>query len=196
MQFIATKLTGAWIVEPEPHQDERGLFARTFCAREFQNQGLANVFVQCNTSWNSQKGTVRGLHYQLAPASEVKLVRCTAGSLWDVIVDLRPESPTYLHHIGIELTAGNRLALYIPKMFAHGFQTLEDGSEAFYQMSEFYAPELATGLRYDDPKLGITWPLPVASISAKDQSWALLSPGWAESSSGNLSGPIDSPVSK
>jgi dTDP-4-dehydrorhamnose 3,5-epimerase len=136
------------------------------------------------------------LHYQLAPASEVKLVRCTAGSLWDVIVDLRPESPTYLHHIGIELTAGNRLALYIPKMFAHGFQTLEDGSEAFYQMSEFYAPELATGLRYDDPKLGITWPLPVASISAKDQSWALLSPGWAESSSGNLSGPIDSPVSK
>jgi dTDP-4-dehydrorhamnose 3,5-epimerase len=173
MRFTATKLDGAWIVEPEPHQDDRGLFARTFCAREFRKQGLTNTFVQCNTSWNSHRGTIRGLHYQLPPSCEVKLVRCTAGSLWDVIVDMRPDSPTYLQHVGVELTARNRHALYIPEMFAHGFQTLEDGSEAFYQMSEFYAPELATGLRYGDPKLGIRWPLAVASISDKDQRWAL-----------------------
>ena len=174
MRFTPTKLDGAWIVEPEPQEDDRGLFARTFCAREFRDQGLTSAFVQCNTSWNSHKGTVRGLHYQLPPACEVKLVRCTAGSLWDVIVDMRSDSPTYLQHVSIELTARNRRALYIPKMFAHGFQTLDDGSEVFYQMSEFYAPELATGLRYSDPKLGIRWPLPVASMSDKDQSWELL----------------------
>jgi dTDP-4-dehydrorhamnose 3,5-epimerase len=174
MRFIATKLKGACIVEPEPHKDSRGLFARTFCAREFRDQGLAETFVQCNTSWNTHKGTVRGLHYQLSPSSEAKLVRCTAGGIWDVIVDLRPGSPTYLQHVGIELSAWNRRALYIPEMFAHGFQTLEDGTEVFYQMSEFYAPELARGLRYDDPRLGIRWPLPVSSISEKDEKWALL----------------------
>jgi dTDP-4-dehydrorhamnose 3,5-epimerase len=174
MRFIATELGGAYIVEPELHEDNRGLFARTFCAREFREQGLLDVFVQCNTSWNSRKGTVRGLHYQLAPSSEIKLVRCTAGALLDVIVDLRPDSTTYLQHAGVELTAKNRRALYIPEMFAHGFQTLEDGTEVFYQMSEFYAPKAARGLRYDDPKLGIRWPLPVASISDQDESWALL----------------------
>jgi dTDP-4-dehydrorhamnose 3,5-epimerase len=174
MRFIATKLEGACIVEPEPHQDNRGLFARTFCAHEFRNQGLAETFVQCNTSWNAHKGTVRGLHYQLSPSCEAKLVRCTAGGVWDVIVDLRPESPTYLQHVGVELSARNRRALYIPEMFAHGFQTLEDGTEVFYQMSEFYTPESARGLRHDDPKLGIRWPLPVTSISEKDEKWALL----------------------
>src|SRR6516162_10254174 len=114
MKFAATKLEGAWVVEPELHEDNRGLFARTFCAREFREQGLLDVFVQCNTSWNSRKGTVRGLHYQLAPSSEIKLVRCTAGALLDVIVDLRPDSTTYLQHAGVELTAKNRRALYIP----------------------------------------------------------------------------------
>jgi dTDP-4-dehydrorhamnose 3,5-epimerase len=174
MRFIATKLGGSFIIEPEPHEDSRGLFARTFCAREFHEQGLVDSFVQCNTSWNARKGTVRGLHYQLVPSSEVKLVRCTAGALWDVIVDLRPDSQTYLQHVAIELTAKNRRALYIPETFAHGFQTLEDGAEAFYQMSEFYAPKLARGLRYDDPKLGVKWPLAVASISDQDQGWALM----------------------
>lgn len=174
MRFVATKLKGAWIVEPKPHEDDRGLFARTFCAREFRSRGLPEAFVQCNTSWNALKGTLRGLHYQLSPSCEAKLVRCTAGSLWDVIVDLRPDSPTYLQHLGVELTATNRRALYIPKMFAHGFQTLEDGTEVFYQMSEFYAPELATGLRHDDPKLGIAWPLPITAISDTDRAWPLL----------------------
>ncbi len=174
MRFIATKLEGAYIVEPEPQEDSRGLFARTFCAHEFGDQGLVGTFVQCNTSWNARKGTVRGLHYQSPPSCEVKLVRCTAGSVWDVFVDLRQNSPTYLQNVGVELSASNRRALYIPKMFAHGFQTLEDGAEVFYQMSEFYAPEVAKGLRYDDPKLGIAWPLTVACISEKDKTWALL----------------------
>ena len=158
----------------QPHVDSRGLFARTFCAREFGGRGLADNFVQCNTSWNACKGTIRGLHYQLPPSSEVKLVRCTAGALWDVIVDLRPDSPTYLRHVGIELSARNRFALYIPGMFAHGFQTLEENTEVFYQMSEFYAPKLSRGIRYNDPKLGVEWPLPAASVSDQDLSWTLL----------------------
>jgi dTDP-4-dehydrorhamnose 3,5-epimerase len=174
MQFTATKLAGAYIIAPQLHEDSRGLFARTYCAREFREQGLVDSFVQCNTSCNARKGTVRGLHYQLPPSCEVKLVRCTAGALWDVIVDLRPASPTYLQHVNVELTARNRRALYIPEMCAHGLQTLEDSTEVFYQMSEFYAPKLARGLRHDDPKLGIRWPLPVTSISEQDQSWALL----------------------
>jgi len=174
MRFIATKLAGACIIEPEPHQDSRGLFARTFCAWEFRGHGMVDNFVQCNTSWNARKGTLRGLHYQLPPSSEVKLVRCTAGALWDVVVDLRPGSPTYLQHVGVELNANNRRALYIPAMFAHGFQALDDGTEVFYQMSEFYAPKSARGLRFDDPKLGIKWPLTVTSISDQDLHWTLL----------------------
>ena len=175
MHFIATPLAGAWIVQSAPHQDHRGLFARTYCAREFCAQGLMDSFVQCNTSWNARKGTIRGLHYQAPPSSEAKLVRCTAGALVDVIVDLRPASPTYLETYSVELTAANRLALYIPELFAHGFQTLEDDTEVFYQMSEFYSPKLGRGLRYNDPELGINWPLPVASISDQDLSWPLLS---------------------
>ena len=174
MRFITTKLKGAYLVEPESHKDSRGLFARTFCAHEFREQGLVSAFVQCNTSWNAQRGTIRGLHFQLPPSGEVKLVRCTAGSLWDVIVDLRPDSPTYLQHFAVELSARNRLALYIPEMFAHGFQTLEDATEVFYQMSEFYTPKLAQGIRYDDPKIGVPWRLPVTAISDQDLSWTLL----------------------
>jgi dTDP-4-dehydrorhamnose 3,5-epimerase len=174
MHFSETKLSGAYLIEAQLHQDSRGLFARTYCASEFRAQGLLNSFVQCNTSWNARKGTLRGLHYQLPPSSEAKLVRCTAGAIWDVIVDLRPNSPTYLQHVAVELTASNRLALYIPERFAHGFQALDDATEVFYQMSDFYAPKLANGLRYDDPAIGIQWPLPVTSISDQDLSWSLL----------------------
>jgi dTDP-4-dehydrorhamnose 3,5-epimerase len=174
MRFSATQLAGAYVIAPQLHEDSRGFFARTYCEREFREQGLVDSFVQCNTSWNARKGTVRGLHYQLSPSSEVKLVRCTTGAVWDVIVDLRPNSPTYLQHLTVELTAKNRLALYIPPMFAHGFQALEDATEVFYQMSDFYAPKLATGIRYDDPKIGIEWPLPVTSISDQDLRWASL----------------------
>jgi dTDP-4-dehydrorhamnose 3,5-epimerase len=174
MRFTATRLENAWIVEPEPHEDDRGLFARTFCAREFRDHSLVDTFVQCNTSWNSREGTIRGLHYQVPPSSEVKLVRCTAGALWDVIVDLRPASPTYLEHVAVELTAKNRRALYIPEMFAHGFQSLDDGTEVFYQMSEFYQSKSARGLRYDDPVLRIEWPLTVTAVSDQDRSWPLL----------------------
>src|SRR6516162_9812063 len=152
MKFIGTKLEGAWVIEPRLYEDSRGLFARTYCTREFREQGLVDSFVQCNTSWNARKGTVRGLHYQLPPSSEAKLVRCTAGALLDVIIDLRPESATYLQHFAVELTAKNRLALYIPKMFAHGFQALEDSTEVLYQISEFYVSQSARGLRYNDPK--------------------------------------------
>jgi dTDP-4-dehydrorhamnose 3,5-epimerase len=174
MRFTELALKGAYLIEPQPHEDTRGLFARTFCAREFHEQGLAENFVQCSTSWNAHEGTVRGMHYQLPPSCEVKLVRCTAGALWDVIVDLRLDSPTYLQHAGLELSARNRLSLYIPKMFAHGYQTLGDGTEIFYQMSEFYAPELSIGLRYNDPKLGLRWPLPVSIVSEKDRNLELL----------------------
>jgi dTDP-4-dehydrorhamnose 3,5-epimerase len=180
MHFVQTNLEGAWIIEPQPNQDARGFFARTFCAKEFGARGLVDRFVQCNISRNTRRGTLRGLHYQLPPSPEAKLVRCTAGALLDVIVDLRPASPTYLQSYSVELSAGNRLALYIPEMFAHGFQTLEDSTEVYYQMSEFFAPELGRGLRYDDPKLGIKWPLSVASISAQDLSWPLLPEGSSE----------------
>lgn len=174
MKFTETKLRGAFVVEVEPQADARGLFARTFCAREFQARGLATSFVQCSVSQNLKRGTVRGLHYQQPPACEVKLVRCTAGALMDVIVDLRPGSPTYLQHLGVELTARNRRTLYVPEMFAHGFQTLEDDTEVFYQISAFFEPTLATGIRHDEPKLGIEWPLPVSVMSEKDRQWPLL----------------------
>jgi dTDP-4-dehydrorhamnose 3,5-epimerase len=174
MRFEPTKLSGMFIVEVEPHEDSRGIFARTFCAREFAEQGLVSTFVQSSVSFNRKRGTLRGLHYQLPPACEAKLVRCTAGSLYDVIVDLRPDSPTYLQHIGVELTARNRRAVYVPEMFAHGFQSLEDETEVFYQISAFFVPDKSTGIRHDDPKLGISWPLPVSVISEKDARWPLL----------------------
>jgi dTDP-4-dehydrorhamnose 3,5-epimerase len=174
MQFIPTKLAGTYIVELEPREDERGFFARTFCAREFKAHGLATEFVQCSVSLTRKRGTLRGMHYQLPPAAEAKLVRCTRGALLDVLVDLRPDSATRFDHIAVELTAQNRRALYVPEMVAHGFQTLEDETEVFYQISQFYAPDKATGVRYDDPKLGIRWPLPVSTINQKDLNWPLL----------------------
>jgi dTDP-4-dehydrorhamnose 3,5-epimerase len=174
MIFQPTSLAGAFIVDIDPREDSRGLFARTFCVREFAAVGLEKDFVQCSVSFNRFRGTLRGLHYQLAPCTEAKLVRCTSGAIHDVIVDFRPDSPTYLRHFSIELSAKNRRALYVPKMFAHGLQTLEDDTEIFYHISEYYAPEQSTGLKYDDPVLGISWPLPISSISDKDAAWPRL----------------------
>lgn len=174
MRFLATKLPGAFILEAEPHGDARGMFARTFCAREFAAHGLVTAFVQCSTSFTAQRGTVRGMHYQRPPHTEVKLVRCTAGAIHDVIVDLRPGSATYGQHLAVELTAQNRRSLYVPEMFAHGYQTLTENAEVFYQMHAFYAPESATGVRFDDPKLGLAWPLPLGAIAEKDRTWPLL----------------------
>lgn len=174
MKFIETKLKGAYIIELEEHVDHRGFFARAFCAKEFAMRGLKPVTEQCNLSYNYKKATLRGMHYQVAPATETKIVRCIRGAIYDVIVDMRPDSPTYLSYISVELSAENRRALYIPEMMAHGFQTLTDGAEVFYQMGGFYAPDCARGLHYDDPILDIDWPLPVSEISEKDATWPLL----------------------
>ncbi|MBD2771251.1 dTDP-4-dehydrorhamnose 3,5-epimerase [Iningainema tapete] len=173
MLFTETSLQGAFLIDLEPRQDIRGFFARTFCQQEFLAHGLKPTVAQCNVAFNYKKGTLRGMHYQVASATEVKLVRCTQGAIYDVIIDLRAESPTYKLHIGVELTAQNRRALYVPEMFAHGYQTLTDEAEVVYQMSEFYAPEQGRGLRYDDPAFAIEWPLPVSEISEKDTCWQL-----------------------
>ena len=159
MRFTDSPLTGAKVVEIEAREDARGLFARTWCQQEFVAQGLSGDMVQSSISRNLHRGTVRGMHLQLPPSREAKLVRCTRGSIYDVIVDLRPGSKTFLWHFGIELTERNHTALYIPPLMAHGFQTLEDDSEILYQMSDFYAPQLAFGLRWDDAALGIRWPI-------------------------------------
>jgi dTDP-4-dehydrorhamnose 3,5-epimerase len=172
MVFIETKLKGAYLVETEPIADERGFFARTFCREEFTSHGLNARVVQCNLSYNRQKGTLRGMHYQVSPRQEVKLVSCVSGSIYDVIVDLRQESPTYCECTAVELSArGHRRMLYIPEGFAHGFQTLEDDAEVFYQMSESYAPECARGVRWDDPAFGIPWPDGPRIISERDRSY-------------------------
>ncbi|PIG90422.1 dTDP-4-dehydrorhamnose 3,5-epimerase [Gloeocapsopsis sp. IPPAS B-1203] len=174
MKFTQTPLKGAYIIDIEEKPDHRGFFARTYCAEEFAAHGLKATVAQCNLSFNHHKGTLRGMHYQVAPACETKLVRCISGAIYDVIVDMRPQSPTYLQHIGVELSAQNRRALYVPEMFAHGYQALTDGAEVVYQVGEFYTPGYERGLRYDDPVLGIDWPIPVSEISAKDAAWALL----------------------
>jgi dTDP-4-dehydrorhamnose 3,5-epimerase len=174
MIFLETLLKGAYVVELERHEDERGFFARSWCEKEFSSKSLETKLVQCNVSFNKRKGTLRGLHYQLPPHAEAKLVRCTRGALYDVIVDLRSGSPTFLKWFGVELTAENYRMLYIPERFAHGFQTLKDGTEIFYQMSEFYSPEAARGLCWDDPRLGIAWPLADLTISKKDMEYANL----------------------
>lgn len=171
MIFHETALPGAFVIELEKCEDERGFFARSWCVHEFAAKGLDTTLVQCNVSFNKQKGTLRGLHYQIPPHAEVKLVRCTKGSLLDVIVDLRKDSPTFLKWFAIELTASNHRMLYIPKLFAHGFQTLEDETEIFYQMSEFYEPAAAKGLRWNDPRLGINWPAAGRTMSQKDQAY-------------------------
>lgn len=171
MIFAETPLLGAYVIEIEKHEDERGFFARSWCVREFSAKGLDPHIVQCDVSFNRLKGTLRGLHYQIPPHAEVKLVRCNKGSLFDVIVDLRKDSPTFLKWVGIELTAANHRMLYIPKLFAHGFQTLEDDTEIFYQMSEFYEPAAARGIRWNDPNLGINWPDGDRTMSQKDQAY-------------------------
>lgn len=168
MIFTETVLPGAFVIDPEPREDARGLFARTWCGREFQARGLETGIAQCSTSFNKRKGTLRGLHYQVPPAAETKIVRCTRGSLYDVAVDLRPDSPTFLGHVGVVLTADNRRMLYVPIGFAHGFQTLEDDTEIFYQISEFCAPEHARGVRWDDPLFGISWPVDQRTVIERD----------------------------
>jgi len=169
--FAPTPLAGAFVVDLEPKRDDRGFFAREFCRREFDEQGLRFSVVQASTSYNRHKGIVRGLHFQYPPAAETKIVRCTRGAIFDVIVDLRPESPTYLRHFGVTLTLENRRQLYVPTRFAHGYQVLEDDTEVGYQVDEFHTPELEGGLPHDDPSLGIAWPIAVTSLSDKDRAW-------------------------
>ena len=175
MIFTETKLKGAFIIDLEERKDDRGAFARTFCVREFEAHGLTLAIAQANWAHNHKAGTLRGMHYQAPPAAETKLVRCTRGAVYDVIVDLRPDSPTYLQHVAVELSGDNHRAIYIPQQFAHGYQTLTDDAELSYQVSEFYAPGHERGLRYDDPALGIRWPLPVSVISDKDANLPLMS---------------------
>ncbi len=173
MIFTETKLKGAFRIDLELRKDDRGYFARSFCQQEFEAHGLQKIVSQSNVSFNEKKGTLRGMHFQIAPKAEAKLVRCTRGALYDVIVDLRPESSTYCAWTAVELTADNGRMLYIPEGFAHGFQTLEDNTEVFYQMFEFYSPEHARGVRWDDPAFGISWPLPDPVMSDKDRAYKL-----------------------
>jgi dTDP-4-dehydrorhamnose 3,5-epimerase len=169
--FTETKLPGAFVIELEKHADQRGFFARAYCEREFKARGLNPDVVQCNVSFNKRKGTLRGMHFQVAPFAEAKLVRCTSGSIYDVIVDLRPSSPAFKEYFAVELSAENRKMLYIPEEFAHGFQTLRDGTEVFYQMSQYFSPEHARGVRWDDPAFGIAWPEDERIIVEKDRSY-------------------------
>jgi dTDP-4-dehydrorhamnose 3,5-epimerase len=171
MFFIETQVAGAFVVEPERIGDTRGFFARTWCRREFEEQGLNPALVQCSISFNRRKGTLRGMHYQAPPHEETKLVRCTAGAIYDVAIDLRAASPTFGAHTAVVLGAGNRRGLYVPEGCAHGFLTLEDDTEVAYQMSEFYAPESSRGVRWDDPAFGIDWPGEVHEIAERDRTY-------------------------
>jgi dTDP-4-dehydrorhamnose 3,5-epimerase len=171
MIFTETELRGAYIIEPERLEDERGFFARTWCQHEFRAHQLNPNLVQCNVSFNRRKGTLRGMHYQVAPYEEAKVVRCTMGAIYDVVIDLRPYSTTFKLWLAIELTADNHKMLYVPEGMAHGFQTLEDNTEVLYLMAEFYHPECASGVRWNDPAFGIQWPLSVQAISTKDQQY-------------------------
>jgi dTDP-4-dehydrorhamnose 3,5-epimerase len=174
MIFAETKLKGAFIIDLDRRMDERGFFARAFCQKEFHDHGLKSVIAQANVASNARKGTLRGMHFQYPPAAESKLVRCTRGAILDIIVDLRPESPTYLDHVSVELNEDNMTALYVPERFAHGYQVLRDNTDTSYQVGEFYTPNAESGLRHDDPRLGLKWPLPVSVISSKDQAFRLL----------------------
>lgn len=176
MYFQETQLQGAFIVDLERREDTRGFFARSWCADEFAVCGLESRLVQCNISFNQRRGTLRGMHFQIAPHSETKIARCTMGAIYDVIIDLRPASPTYTQHFGIELNAQNRRMLYIPEGFAHGFQTLTDDTEVFYQMSEFFHPESAGGVRWNDPAFAIDWPLPDPIMADKDRAYPDFAP--------------------
>ena len=174
MHFTRTSLPGVIIVEPEPARDSRGLFARTFSAEEFSEHGIHPAVAQCSTSFNTAAHTLRGLHYQTGAAGEDKLVRCTRGAAWDVAVDLRPDSPSFRRWVGVELTADNRRAVRIPPGCAHGFLTLEDATEVFYQISTAYSPAHGRGVRWDDPEIGIVWPAAPRVISERDASWDYL----------------------
>jgi dTDP-4-dehydrorhamnose 3,5-epimerase len=174
VNFVQTPLAGAFLIELEPAEDERGFFARVFCEEEFAAHGLDSRCAQASICQNNRRGTVRGMHLQLPPVAEAKLVRCIRGAIHDVIVDLRPGSPTFLQNYAAELSRENHLALYVPPMFAHGYQVLEDDTELYYQMSERYAPGRERGFRFDDPKVGISWPLSVSVISPKDRSLPLV----------------------
>jgi dTDP-4-dehydrorhamnose 3,5-epimerase len=171
MIFTPMPLDGGFVIEPERIEDPRGFFARTWCEREFQTRGLETRIAQCSLSFNKKKGTLRGMHYQARPFAETKMVRCTRGSMYDVIIDLRPDSSTFTRHFGVVLTEGNAKMSYIPAGFAHGFQTLEDDTEVFYQMSEFYSPEHARGVRWDDPAFGIRWPDDDRTIVDRDRTY-------------------------
>jgi dTDP-4-dehydrorhamnose 3,5-epimerase len=173
MKFTETKLKDAFIIDIEEKHDHRGFFARTFCAQEFEAHGLKPVVSQCNLSYNYKKGTLRGMHYQIPPAAESKFIRCIKGAIYDVIIDMRPESPSFLSHIGVELSAENHRGLYVPEMFAHGYQALTDETEILYMVGEFYTPGYERGLRYSDPFFNIEWPLEVSEISEKDLNWPL-----------------------
>lgn len=176
MIFTPTPLKDAMTVAPEIRADDRGGFARSFCAREFSAAGLDPLVVQCNISFNHLRGTLRGMHFQMPPAAEAKLVRCTRGAIFDCIIDLRPDSPSFLKHFGVELTDRNHLALFVPKGFAHGYVTLTDDTEITYQVSEYYTPGLESGIRYNDPLFNIQWPVEIAQISPKDAAWPDFNP--------------------
>lgn len=178
MKFIETELAGAWLIELEPAVDERGFFARSWCQREFAEHGLDSQLVQCNISYNARRGTLRGMHYQAAPHGETKLVRVTRGAIYDVLLDVRADSPTFGRWQAFELSADNRRALYIPEGVAHGFQTLSDDADVFYQMGAFYHPQAARGIRWDDPRFAIAWPEAERTISERDRGYSL----WQEAS--------------
>jgi dTDP-4-dehydrorhamnose 3,5-epimerase len=171
MIFTPTTLENATVIDLERHEDERGFFARSWCRREFEAHGLEPDLVQCDISFNLRKGTLRGMHYQIGPHEEAKLVRCTRGALYDVAVDLRRDSPSYKKSLGVVLSAENRRMLYVPKGFAHGFLTLKDGTEVFYQMSDYYAPESQRGFRWNDPAFAIAWPAEVRFMSERDRAY-------------------------
>jgi len=174
MVFTETKLKGAFLIDLERREDSRGFFARAFCQKEFTAHGLKPTIAQANVAFNIKKGTLRGMHFQFPPAPETKLVRCTRGAILDIIVDLRPESTTYLQHISVELNEENQRSLYVPERFAHGYQALRDNTDTSYQVGEFYTPSAESGLLHNDPKLNLEWPLPVSVISDKDQKFVLL----------------------
>ncbi|MBW8831848.1 MAG: dTDP-4-dehydrorhamnose 3,5-epimerase family protein [Burkholderiales bacterium] len=174
MIFKETKLRGAFIIDIDPRKDDRGFFARAFCQNELVAHGLKPIIAQANIAFNKSKGTLRGMHFQYPPFAETKIVRCTRGAILDIIVDLRPESDTYLDHVAVELTADNYRALYVPERFAHGYQALADSTETSYQVGEFYAPDSEGGLHCLDPRLGLRWPLPAGNTSPKDAVWPFL----------------------
>jgi dTDP-4-dehydrorhamnose 3,5-epimerase len=172
MKFVSTKLTGSYLIYPEKREDNRGFFARIFCVNEFEKRGIESKVVQTNISRTLKKGTMRGMHYQKSPHEETKLIRCTRGSVYDVIIDIRPNSPSYKQWFGTELSAENHTMLFVPRGFVHGFITLEDDCEMIYEVSEFYTPGSEGGIRYNDPVFGIKWPVEIADISAKDASYS------------------------